>query len=80
MNKSEHRQGKIEVQKECTECHRTISVFLTEEEYRNLNLYLNGVGLVQDMLPNLSIADREFLAITGICGKCWKRMFGDEPL
>lgn len=76
--KLQHKQkgDKIEVQRECTVCHKTISVLLTQQEYENLQRYLGGEGHIQDMLPNVSIADRELLAMSGICGKCWKRLFG----
>lgn len=72
-------RDKIEVQKECTVCHKTISVFLTQQEYDNLQRYLEGEGHIQDMLPNVSRAERELLAVSGICGKCWREMFGPAP-
>ncbi len=33
--------------------------------------------LIQDVMPHLSVADREFL-INGITGAEWKREFGEE--
>ena len=79
QHKRKKNRDKIEVRKECTVCHKTISVFLTQQEYENLERYLKGEGFIQDMLPNVARADRELLAKSGICGKCWKRMFGPAP-
>jgi hypothetical protein len=36
----------------------------------------NG-GKIQDCLPSLSNEDREAL-MTGICGDCWERMYGED--
>lgn len=32
---------------------------------------------IQDCMPSLSNEDREAL-MTGICGECWERMYGEE--
>lgn len=34
---------------------------------------------VQDYWPELSPAEREEFFMTGTCGKCWDRMFKEEP-
>ena len=32
---------------------------------------------IQECMPNLSSEDREAL-MTGICGECWERMYGED--
>lgn len=68
----------VEVQKECGICHQMKTVLMTEDEYENLERYLNGEGLIQEMLPDIDYRERE-LFISGICKDCWTRMFGTPP-
>ena len=51
------------------------TVYMTEDEYNKYELYAAGVGLIQEMLPEIDKCDRELLK-SGICGDCWKNMFG----
>lgn len=68
----------VEVQKECGICHQMKTVLMTEDEYENLGCYLNGEGLIQEMLPDIDYRERE-LFISGICKDCWTRMLGTPP-
>lgn len=72
------KEKKIHVQKECQFCHQIITVHMTEEEYHNYERYMSGEGLIQEMLPEIERCDRELLK-SGICGNCWKDMFGPAP-
>jgi hypothetical protein len=47
---------------------------ITEEQFRN---YENGNGLIQDVFPNLTSSEREFL-MTGVTDEEWNQMFGEE--
>lgn len=46
---------------------------ITEEQ---LNAWQNG-ALIQDVMPNLSVSDREFL-INGVTDEEWAATFGDD--
>lgn len=54
----------------CPQCGDVLQVVL---EGDGLFKYNNGAS-VQEVLPDLSAADRERF-ITGLCGPCWKDMF-----
>lgn len=53
---------------------RTMDLNVTEEEIQK---YKDGDGLIQDLLPNLSPDEREFL-MTGITPDEYENLFGDE--
>lgn len=63
------KDEKREVQQVCPYCNQIKTVYLTEEEFENWLRYLDGGLLIQDMLPNVSNADRELLR-GGMCGEC----------
>lgn len=52
----------------------TMELDITEEQFRN---YENGNGLIQDVFPNLTSSEREFL-MTGVTDEEWNQMFGEE--
>lgn len=54
-------------------CH-TREIPCTQDQ---LERYLKGVELIQDIFPELSADDREFL-MTGITPEEWNAEFGDE--
>lgn len=66
---------KIKVEKICPKCKECKAIYMTEEEEENYYLYLNGIGLIQDMLPDIPAPERELLR-GGMCGDCWKKLFG----
>lgn len=71
--------NKIKVEKTCYLCHEKRTIEMTKEEYENLERYLQGEGLIQELLPNITPPDRELLK-GGMCGNCWKKIFGESPL
>jgi len=65
--------GKISIPVECKECKRKTYIYVDNEQYGRLRRYLKGEGLIQDMLFDLSVEDREIL-LTGVCKKCQTKM------
>lgn len=58
---------------QCPFCGHGNEVEVNETDYWD---WQDG-ALAQDAFPYLSADEREML-ITGICGKCWNKMFGGE--
>ena len=73
-----NNERRIEIHKQCVFCHQMKTVYMTEDEYEKYELHAAGVGLIQEMLPEIDKCDRELLK-SGICGDCWKNMFGPAP-
>lgn len=57
----------------CPICGKSYTVIVPHEGFIKCR---NG-GRIQDCLPSLSNGDREAL-MTGICGDCWDKLYGDE--
>jgi len=51
-----------------------MDITCTEEQYFS---YLRGDGLIQDLLPDATVDQREFL-ISGCTPTCWNSMFGEN--
>lgn len=53
------------------------------KETKQLNVNMGDVqkwqegALIQTVMPYLSAPERELL-ISGTCGECWKKLFGEE--
>ena len=62
-----NNERKIEIHKQCVFCHQMKTVYMTEDEYEKYELHAAGVGLIQEMLPEIDKCDRELLK-SGICG------------
>ena len=73
-----NNERKIEIHKQCVFCHQMKTVYMTEDEYEKYELHAAGVGLIQEMLPEIDKCNRELLK-SGICADCWKNMFGPAP-
>ena len=61
----------------CELCDQDIPVAITEGEFVDWTLNHKTLPVVQDHFPQLSAEDREML-VSGVCGKCWDRLFPDE--
>lgn len=59
------------VRTECPECHRLNHVYVPEAGYRR---WVAGEEIIARAMPGLSADQRERL-MTGICGRCWKKLF-----
>ena len=68
----------IEVVKTCPKCGGEKAIHMSEAEFQNLINYYNGEGLIQDMIPDIPAPERELLR-GGMCGECWRRIFGPPP-
>jgi len=53
-----------------------MDITCTEDQYIS---YLAGKGLIQDLLPEATVNQREFL-ISGCTPECWDSMFSEEVL
>lgn len=60
--------------KPCPECGKPHKVNATLEQCVK---YVNNEDLVQNIFPELSPGEREYL-ITGYCEECWNKMFGNS--
>jgi len=54
----------------------TLNIDVTPEQLARIENRMNTTELIQNIVPNLSMADREFL-MTGITNEEWIRMFGE---
>jgi hypothetical protein len=68
-----HANDYLSLHVECVECHRTILILCTADEW---DAYKHGL-LIQDAFPNMSADEREMI-ISGICPKCWDVMFKED--
>lgn len=64
-------EAKIEVIQTCRECGDCITMEVNKSD---LDRWISGNALVQDAFPYLTADQREIL-ISGICGKCFDKMF-----
>lgn len=65
----------VKITKRCMLCGRESSLEITEEVNKIYEMYLRGVGYIQD-IP-LDADKREFLK-TGMCEPCQHMMFDEE--
>ena len=56
---------------QCNACDKYYELDVDSERY---NMWKNGEGFIQDLLPENTAAERELL-ISGACGECFDRMF-----
>ena len=68
--------GHLCVQQQCPICQKRFSIELTKEEGTAFLGYQMGFGLLQDALPEMPPAEREFLK-TGYCPACQELLFGN---
>ena len=54
----------------------TMELDITPEQLHRVENRMNTAELIQNIVPNLSMEDREFL-MTGITNEEWIRMFGE---
>jgi len=63
---------KIKVHVECRLCNEDIPLKVRQKD---IDKYMSGEGLIQDIFPYLTAPERELIK-SGTCGDCWKEMFG----
>lgn len=59
----------------CIDCGETTRIQIPEREFQ---LYRGG-KLMQDVFPTFDVGIRE-LMISGVCPKCWDKMFSPEEV
>ena len=57
----------------------TMNINITEEELFRIENRYNSKELIQNIVPNLTMDEREFL-MTGITNEEWVNTFGEEEL
>lgn len=58
----------------CKHCKKPrLNALVSHDQYR---AWRHG-DMIQDVMPTLSDNERE-MCITGICGLCWKKLFGER--
>lgn len=67
-------RGMIAIYKSCKLCGKTHSCTVYKDE---LKMFRKGI-LIQYAFPNLTAAQRELFFISGICGKCFNKLFENE--
>lgn len=55
----------------------TLSINITQDELLRVENRYNSKELIQNIVPNLSMEEREFL-MTGITNEEWVNVFGEE--
>ena len=65
---------KVTKQSQISGVIRTMELDITAQQLWN---YEMGLGLIQDVFPNLNSSEREFLK-TGVTDEEWNRFFGEE--
>ena len=59
-----------------TGIEHTLNINVTQDELLRIENRRNSTELIQNIVPNLSMEDREFL-MTGITNEDWIRVFGE---
>jgi hypothetical protein len=59
-----------------TGIENTLNIDVTSEQLFRIENRMNTTELIQNIVPNLSMEDREFL-MTGITNEEWIRAFGE---
>ena len=65
---------KVTKQSQISGVVRTMELDITAQQLWN---YEMGLGLIQDMFPNLNSSEREFLK-TGVTDEEWNSVFGEQ--
>jgi hypothetical protein len=65
---------KINIPTTCPQCNKITNVEMTIDQHYK---WVNNIGHIQHIFPEKSMDERELL-ISGICGECWKNIFGNE--
>jgi len=65
---------KVTKQSQISGIVRTMELDITEQQMWN---YEMGLGLIQDVFPNLNSSEREFL-MTGVTDEEWNSVFGEQ--
>jgi hypothetical protein len=65
---------KVTKQSQISGIVRTMELDITAQQLWN---YEMGLGLIQDVFPNLNSSEREFL-MTGVTDEEWNSVFGEQ--
>jgi len=65
---------KVTKQSQISGVVRTMELDITAQQLWN---YEMGLGLIQDVFPNLNSSEREFL-MTGVTDEEWNSVFGEQ--
>lgn len=60
----------------CSQCQEVITLSITEQQYLD---WKKSNQNIQDYFPNVSADERELL-ISGVCGKCFDKMFAEDEI
>lgn len=66
-----NKERNLTVTATCIHCGTTHQLRVNFDDWLT---YESGIGLIQDILPYLTPAERELL-ISGTCGDCWEKMW-----
>ena len=58
----------------CEYCKARYTILVNKND---MMLWLTDQGYIQDLMPYLSAVEREMI-ISGTCGKCWAKLFGED--
>lgn len=59
----------------CPMCNKVVTLGLSQEEMLRYSEYVFDGGKIQDILPELTVFEREFL-VSGYCPSCQEYIFG----
>ena len=64
----------VTITKKCVICDKKVQIKVTEDQYNELKKPRNERKLIQEILPDHTLEEREML-ISGICDECFDYMF-----
>jgi hypothetical protein len=70
--------GKIVVYGNCGVTKKHYAVTIPISDTKGYQTYVTKGGIIQQLLPNVSADDREFI-ISGTSPEGWTQMFGENP-
>lgn len=68
------QHDRLQIETKCSMCKKVHIIDVPKEGYMQ---WINGTVRIQDVMPDVSIDDRELL-ISGICGPCFDGLFAED--
>ena len=59
---------------QCQYCKLKYTVLVNQDD---MIKWLSNQGYIQELMPYLSAVEREMI-ISGTCGNCWTKLFGED--
>lgn len=70
------KDGMAQIYTHCPNCMKQFVLTVPEQAYK---AWARKEAHIQDAMPMLSADERELL-LSGLCPKCWNKLFGEETI